>query len=75
MTENNSSSSRWDRFLDFLDSFGVFMEFAAAIGAPIAAGIERRKIIDAQDKSWLMRQNYRRNYPRKKQSRRNGKKK
>ena len=74
MTSNNSSSSRWDRFLDFLDASAEIIGFCAAIGAPIAAGIERRKIIDAQDKSWLMRQNYRRKHYHK-HSRRNGKKK
>ena len=62
MTDNNTSSSFWDRFLDFLDSFGEFMKFGAAIGAPIAAGIEWRKIIKAQDDSWKMRQEYRRNH-------------
>lgn len=71
MTSNNSSSSWWDRFLDFLDSFGEFMKFGAAIGAPIAAGIEWRKIIEAQDKSWKMRQDYRRTHSH----RRNGKNK
>lgn len=74
MTDNNSSSSRWERFLDFMDASAEFLGLCAAIGAPIAAGIERRKIIKAQDESWKMRQEYRRNHPRP-HSRKNGKKK
>ena len=71
MTENNTSSSRWDRFLDFLEASAEILKFGAAIGAPIAAGIEWRKIIGAQDASWKMRQEYRRTHS----YRRNGKKK
>lgn len=71
---SNNSSSFGDRFLDFLDSFGEVMKFCAAIGGPIAAGIAWRKIIKAQDASWLMRQEYRRNHPRP-HHRRYGKKK
>ncbi|MBO6045097.1 MAG: hypothetical protein J6P69_04515 [Bacteroidales bacterium] len=72
--ESNNSSSWWDRTLDFLEASAEILRFGAAIGAPIAAGIERRKIIKAQDESWKMRQEYRRNHPRP-HSRRNGKKK
>ncbi len=74
MTDNNSSSSRWERFLDFMDASAEIMKFGAAIGAPIAAGLAWRKIIKAQDESWKMRQEYRRNHPRP-HSRKNGKKK
>ena len=72
--ESNNSSSWWDRTLDFLEASAEILRFGAAIGAPIAAGIERRKIIKAQDESWKMRQEYRRNHPRP-HSRKNGKKK
>lgn len=72
--ESNNSSSWWDRTLDFLEASAEILRFGAAIGAPIAAGIERRKIIKAQDESWKMRQEYRRNHPRP-HSHRNGKKK
>ena len=72
--ESNNSSSWWDRTLDFLEASAEILRFGAAIGAPIVAGIERRKIIKAQDESWKMRQEYRRNHPRPR-SRRYGKKK
>lgn len=61
MNDNKPSSSWWDRLLDFLEASAEIIKFGAAIGAPIAAGVERRKIIKAQDASWLMRQEYYRN--------------
>ena len=63
MNNNNLSSSWWDSLLDFLEASAEIIKFGAAIGAPIAAGVERRKIIKAQDASWLMRQDYLRNHP------------
>lgn len=65
----NKNTSRWDDFLDFLDSSAAFFTFLGAVGAPIATAIAWRSIIksnteaqlqliQAQDASWLMRQQY-----------------
>ena len=65
----NKNTSRWDEFLDFLDSSAAFFSFLAAVGGPIATAIAWRSIIksnteaqiqliQAQDASWLMRQEY-----------------
>ena len=67
--EKNNSSSRWDRFLDFMDSSAAFFTFLAAVGGPIATAFAWRSIIksnteaqiqliQAQDASWLMRQEH-----------------
>lgn len=63
------SSSWWDKFLDFMESSAGFFNCCAAIGGPIALGVAYCKIvkrntaaqlqvIQAQDASWLMRQEY-----------------
>lgn len=67
--EKNDSSSKWDGFLNFMDSSAAFFTFLAAVGGPIATAIAWRSIIksdteaqlqliQAQDASWLMRQQY-----------------
>ena len=59
--ENNNSSSRWDSFLDLLEASAEIFKLGAAIGGPIAAGLAWRTVIKAQDESWKMREEYRRN--------------
>ena len=65
----NKNTSRWDDFLNFMDSSAAFFTFLAAVGGPIATAIAWRSIIksdteaqlqliQAQDASWLMRQQY-----------------
>lgn len=67
--ENNQRTSWWDKLLDFMDSSAAFFTFLAAVGGPIATAIAWRSIIksnteaqiqllQAQDASWLMRQQY-----------------
>lgn len=67
--EKTEAPSRWDKFLDFMESSAAFFTFLAAVGGPIATAIAWRSIIksnteaqlqliQAQDASWLMRQQY-----------------
>ena len=67
--EDNQKTSRWDKFLDFMESAAPFFTFLAAVGGPIIVGIEQRKtlkcttaaqiqLIQAQEASWLRCQAY-----------------
>ena len=64
--EKTEAPSRWDKFLDFMETTGAFL---VAVGGPIAAALAWRSIIkcnteaqiqliQVQDASWLMRQEY-----------------
>lgn len=65
----NKNTSRWDAFLDFMDSSAAFFTFLAAVGGPIATAFAWRSIIksnteaqiqliQAQEASWLRCQEY-----------------
>ena len=67
--EKTEVPSRWDKFLDFMDSSAAFFTFLAAIGGPIATAIAWRSVIksnteaqvqliQAQEASWLRCQAY-----------------
>ena len=67
--ETTESTSWWDKFLNIMESADPFFTFLAAVGGPIATAIAWRSIIksdteaqlqliQAQDASWLMRQQY-----------------
>ena len=69
MNTENTATKWWDGFLNFMDSTAAFFTFLGAVGAPIATAIAWRSIIksnteaqlqilQAQDASWLMRQQY-----------------
>ena len=44
-----------------MDASAEIFKLGAAIGGPIAAGLAWRTVIKAQDESWKMREEYRRN--------------
>lgn len=61
--------SRWNKFLDFMDSVAPFFTFLTAIGGPLATALAWKSIINsnkdaqleiikAEDESWLKRQEY-----------------
>ena len=66
MNSENTATKWWD---NFMESSAAFFTFLAAVGGPIATAIAWRSIIksnteaqlqliQAQDASWLMRQQY-----------------